>query len=122
MEPECSSPRAKQPAHTIRTTKNLPDNAVQGNDTCLLSEPPEHTSYRQHNASCCHVNHLVCTANTELYRRRDQSVASGQSVACRTVLRCQRKTFEMRKGLSTLSLAKPTQSAATVLKTPDLFI
>jgi hypothetical protein len=30
-------------------------------------------------------------------RTSDQSVASGQSVPCRTVLRCQRKTFEMRK-------------------------
>jgi len=28
METECSSPRAKQPAHTIRITKNRTDNAV----------------------------------------------------------------------------------------------
>jgi hypothetical protein len=32
------------------------------------------------------------------------------------------ETFEMRKVLSTLSLAKPTQNAAAVSKTPNLFI
>ena len=117
MEKECSSPRAKQPAHTIRITKNRTDNAVQGNDTCLLSEPSEQTSRCQHSTSYCHVNHLMRTPNTELQRRRHQSVASGQCCLSHGVT-LPAETFEMRKCLSTLSPGQADTGRSSSFENP----